>query len=271
MRAMLWGKIIGGVAGFAVGGPAGAVMGAALGHAADSGAIPQIQKGLKGFMPNGGGGSSAPLNSARLAAMLGQRDQLFAIAAVSLSAKLAKCDGPVNRQEIDAFKRSFHIPPQNVPLIGRLFDEARQSAQGFEPFAEELALAFESDNRVLLEEVLRALFAIARADGPLKPAETRFLQEVHRLLRLDRTAWDQAMNGQTRARPVDDGDPYQELGLTRRATNDELREARKRLMRENHPDGLAARGVPPEFVAKATERAARVNAAWDRIKRERGL
>ncbi|MBW4024112.1 MAG: molecular chaperone DjlA [Proteobacteria bacterium] len=270
---MLWGKIIGGVAGFAVGGPAGAVMGAALGHAADSGAIPQIQKGLKGFMPGQIGSASAPLNSARLAAMLGQRDQLFAIAAVTLSAKLAKCDGPVNRQEIDAFKRAFHVPPQNVPTVGRLFDEARKTAVGYEAFAEELALAFEADNRVLLEEVLRSLFVIARADGPVNQAETRFLADVHRLLRLDRHAWDQAMNGSAdRARPsAGEGDPYQELGLTRSASNEELRDARKRLMRENHPDGLASRGVPPEFIARATERAARVNAAWDRIKRERGL
>lgn len=269
---MLWGKIIGGVAGFAVGGPAGAVMGAALGHAADIGAIPQIQRGLKGFMPGGVSSSSAPLRSARMAAMLGQREQLFAIAAVTLSAKLAKSDAPVNRKEIDAFKRAFHVPPQNVPMVGRLFDEARKTPGGYEPFAEELALAFEADNRVVLEEVLRSLFVIARADGPLNAAETRFLTNVHRLLRLDRMAWDQAMNGAyDRARPSQEGDPYHELGLTRAATNEELREARKRLMRENHPDGLVARGVPPEFVARATERAARVNAAWDRIKRERGL
>jgi DnaJ like chaperone protein len=270
---MLWGKIIGGVAGFAVGGPAGAIMGAALGHAADSGAIPQIQKGLRGFMPGAGTTSSAPLNSARLAAMLGHRDQLFAIAAVTLSAKLAKCDGPVTRAEIDAFKTAFHVPPQNVPTVGRLFDEARKTSTGYEPFAEELALAFEADNRVLLEEVLRSLFVIARADGPVNEAETRFLADVHRLLRLDRFAWDQAKGGaNNRARPsAADGDPYVELGLTRAATNDQLREARKKLMRENHPDGLASRGVPPEFIARATERAARVNAAWDRIKRERGL
>jgi DnaJ like chaperone protein len=270
---MLWGKIIGGVAGFAVGGPAGAIMGAALGHAADSGAIPQIQKGLRGFMPGAGTTSSAPLNSARLAAMLGHRDQLFAIAAVTLSAKLAKCDGPVTRAEIDAFKAAFHVPPQNVPTVGRLFDEARKTSTGYEPFAEELALAFEADNRVLLEEVLRSLFVIARADGPVNEAETRFLADVHRLLRLDRFAWDQAKGGaNNRARPsAADGDPYVELGLTRAATNDQLREARKKLMRENHPDGLASRGVPPEFIARATERAARVNAAWDRIKRERGL
>ena len=270
---MLWGKIIGGFAGFAFGGPAGAVMGAALGHAADAGAIPQIQKGLRGFMPGGPGGNSAPLNSARLAAMLGHRDQLFAIAAVTLSAKLAKCDGPVNRAEIDAFKAAFHVPPQNVPTVGRLFDEARKSASGYEAFAEELALAFEADNRVLLEEVLRSLFVIARADGGLNAPELRFLAEVHRLLRLDQYAWDQAKGGTyERARPSsDESDPYSVLGLTRGATSEQLREARKRLMRENHPDTLASRGVPPEFVARATERAAQVNAAWDRIKRERGL
>ncbi|WP_419758078.1 TerB family tellurite resistance protein [Acidisoma sp.] len=270
---MLWGKIIGGVAGFAVGGPAGAVMGAALGHAADAGAIPQIQKGLRGFMPGGLGGNSAPLNSARLAAMLGHRDQLFAIAAVTLSAKLAKCDGPVNRAEIDAFKAAFHVPPQNVPTVGRLFDEARKSSNGYEAFAEELALAFEADNRVLLEEVLRSLFVIARADGGLNASELRFLADVHRLLRLDQFAWEQAKGGaQERARPSsDEGDPYSVLGLTRGATSEQLREARKRLMRENHPDTLASRGVPPEFIARSTERAAQVNAAWDRIKRERGL
>lgn len=268
---MLWGKIIGGVAGFAVGGPAGAVMGAALGHAADSGALPQIRKGLRGFVTNGASSASASINSARLAAMLGQREQVFAIAAVTLSAKLAKCDGPVTRIEIDAFKRSFSVPVENMPVVAKLFDEARKTPSGYEAFAEELAAAFSADNRVLLEEVLRSLFAIARADGPLNGPETKFLTEVHRRLRLDRTAWDNAMNNAARSGGQAESDPYHELGLTRSATNDALREARKRLMRENHPDSLAARGVPPEFVARATERAARVNAAWDRIKRERGL
>jgi DnaJ like chaperone protein len=42
-------------------------------------------------------------------------------------------------------------------------------------------------------------------------------------------------------------------------------------MRENHPDTLSARGVPEEFVKRATTKVAEINAAWDRIKRERGL
>ena len=81
-----WGKLLGGVAGFALGGPFGAAVGAALGHAADSGALPRVS-----FADAFGG---MPFNPARLAAALGRKDQLFAIGVVVLSAKLAKVGRP---------------------------------------------------------------------------------------------------------------------------------------------------------------------------------
>jgi DnaJ like chaperone protein len=61
------------------------------------------------------------------------------------------------------------------------------------------------------------------------------------------------------------------LGAERSASNDALRERWKQLMRENHPDSLASKGVPPEFIAAASDRVARINAAYDTIKRERKL
>ena len=66
-------------------------------------------------------------------------------------------------------------------------------------------------------------------------------------------------------------DPYEILGVARSANGEELRAVWRNLMRENHPDALAARGVPKEFIDKASQSVARINAAWDRIKRERGL
>ena len=111
-------------------------------------------------------------NPARVAAMFNRRDQLFAICVVVLSAKLAKCDGPVRREEIDAFKRQFRIPPEAVRDIGRLFDQARDSAEGFEGYAGQLGEAF-ADNRGMLEDVLAALFVIARADGAGERPRTR--------------------------------------------------------------------------------------------------
>lgn len=261
----MWGKIIGGMAGFAFGGPFGAVVGAALGHAAESGGFAQIGNfrlpGVSGFGP------------ARLAAMLGRREQLFAIGVVVLAAKLAKCDGPVNRAEIDAFKRSFQIPPAQAREVGRLFDTARDSSDGFEDYAEQLGQAF-ADQPGTLEDVLAALFAIARADRPLTVAEHQFLLAVCHRFNLGEAAWQRASSGAQRAQqspPPPGEDPYRILGVTRGASGEELRAAWKRLVRENHPDSVAGSGASPELVRRAGEKVARINAAWDSIKRERGL
>ncbi|MEJ0045651.1 MAG: DnaJ domain-containing protein [Rhodospirillales bacterium] len=61
------------------------------------------------------------------------------------------------------------------------------------------------------------------------------------------------------------------LGVKKNASDDAVRAAWKKLVRANHPDTLASRGVPPEFAADAGEKVAYINAAWDRIKRERKL
>ncbi|MDO9711241.1 TerB family tellurite resistance protein [Paracraurococcus lichenis] len=265
----LWGKIIGGVAGFMTGGPLGAVMGAALGHAADEGATRGSVGGLFG--------RSSVREAADIAAMLGSKEQLFAIAVVVLAAKLAKCDGPVKREEIDTFKRMFRIPPENLREIGQLFDQARDSADDFRPFAERLGEAF-ADNKGMLEDVLAALFQIARADGPMTKSEVAFLQAVQLGFGLDAVAWERARDGRGQqyrsasapTAPVGP-DAYAVLGVAKTASDEEVRQAWRRLMRENHPDSLAARGVPPDFIRRATDKVAEINAAWDLIKRERNL
>lgn len=243
-----WGKIIGGVTGFMTGGPIGAVLGAAMGHAADSG-----------------------VGRADLTALLGSKEQLFAVSVVVLSAKLAKCDGPVKRVEIDAFKRMFRIPPENMAEVGQLFDQAREDAQGFEAFADRVGQAF-ADNKVMLEDVLAALFAIARADAALTRGEVAFLQRVQVGFGLDAAAWERARDGQgPRAQQEPGVDPYSILGLPANATDEEVRATWRKLMRENHPDTLLARGVTPEFSKRATDKVAEINNAWDRIKRARRL
>ena len=254
-----WGKIIGGMAGFAMGGPFGAVVGAALGHAADNGALPNLGQTFGGAIPH----------PARLAALLGRREQLFSLCVVVVAAKLARCDGPVSRAEIDAFKRHFRIPPEAVRDVGRLFDQARDNDEPVELYARQLGEAF-ADNRGVLEDVLAALFVIARADRPLNQTEESFLARVHRGFGLEQAAWDRSRG--SIPRPMADApDPYAELGVARSASGDAIRAAWKQLMRENHPDSLAARGVPAEFITRANDKVARINAAWDRIKRERGL
>ena len=254
-----WGKMLGGVAGFAMGGPLGAMVGAALGHAADAGAL-------------GGKASAISATTPDLMAFFGSKENLFSFSVVVLSAKLAKVDGPIKREEIAAFRNLFHVPQEALGEVGRLFDQARESAEGWEPFAEKLGEAF-ADNKAMLEDVLVALVQIARADGPVTKSEGDMLRGIHARFGLDAAAWERAKGGTRRAAaPETQGeDPYSMLGLTRQASDEEVRLAWRKLMRENHPDSLASRGVPEEFVKRATEKVAQINAAWDRIKRERGL
>ena len=259
----MWGKIIGSVAGFAVGGPIGAVVGAALGHAADSGGL--------GAVANPFGSPQVGFGAAKMAALFGRRDQVFAIGVVVLAAKLAKCDGPVVRSEIDAFRSSFRIPQESVRDIGRLFDRARDSSESFEGYAGQLGESF-ADNRGVLEDVLLALFSIARADAPINKAEHHFLSVVCRRFGLGPEAWERARDARGRQYVrANEDDPYHVLGVPRTASDEELRAAWVRLMRENHPDSLASRGVTADFIARSSEKVAEINAAWDRIKRERGL
>ena len=142
--------------------------------------------------------------------MLGGRDQLFALGVVVLSAKLAKCDGVVTREEIDAFKRQFRIPPEAVRDVGRMFDTRRGTVpRGSRPMPRQLGDAF-ADAPGVLEDVLAALVR-HRARGQAEinaPGDWTFLQRVHRRFNLGAIAWDRASGAAPRFRPEPTDDAY---------------------------------------------------------------
>ena len=189
---------------------------------------------------------------------------------VVLSAKMAKSDGRVTRAEVDAFKRVFHISPAQENAIGRLFDRARHSADGFEPYAFQLAHVFRGKPAVL-EEILTGLFIIATADAALETAEASFLQRVAYIFGFDANAFARIaaragvrMQGQEKPRDQTH-EAFAILGITESATNEQIKLAYRALIREHHPDKLMAEGMPPEFVATATEKMKRINVAYDTI------
>ena len=60
-------------------------------------------------------------------------------------------------------------------------------------------------------------------------------------------------------------------GIPRDADNGAIKAAYRKLVRENHPDTLIAQGMPEDFVELATEKVATINAAYDKIRAQRGL
>lgn len=260
----IWGKILGGAAGFAVGGPLGALLGAVAGHAVDELRGNDAPAGAVDAPGNGtpGDGSPGPDQTKSIA---------FTVGVIVLGAKMAKADGVVHRVEIDAFRRVFQVPPEELKNVGRLFDIAKRDSAGFELYAKQLSRMFQ-DRRPVLEDLLGGLFHIATADHVIHRAELDFLRAVAGIFGFADEEFEQLrrIHGGANAGGGDAlDDPYAVLGVAPSAGMEEIKAAYRRLVRENHPDRVMAQGLPQEFIDIAQEKMAAINAAYDKIERTR--
>ena len=253
------GKIVGGVAGFMIGGPIGALIGVFAGHK-----LLDRTSGAAGFLESGEGENRLP-------------DQaVFAAGVIALAAKLAKADGVVRKDEIRVLRTVF--PPGEVDQasVAALYNEAKQTSEGFEEYAEQLYAVFRRRPAVLVQ-VLEILFAVALADGELNHAEEAFLNRVAGIFRFPPQLVEmvrkrhQFSGARAGAHEPTEADNLAILGLKPDATDDEIKRRYRELVRENHPDRLVAQGMAEEFVAQATERLKAINAAYDRLSAQREL
>jgi DnaJ like chaperone protein len=192
-----------------------------------------------------------------------ERSVGFTIAVIALAAKMAKADGRVTVDEVSVFRRIFTIPPGEEVNAARVFDFAREDVAGFDAYARKIAAMFDEPGHQVLIDLLEGLARIALADGDVHPAEEVFLAEVARIFGLGGTEWRAV---RARVMPPGGCDPFEVLGLPCGAPVETARAAWKAAVRENHPDRLAARGLPEEALKLAEARLIAVNRAWDAIR-----
>jgi len=264
----IFGLILGGAAGLiALRGPLGALLGTAVDRwrRQEAGAEPVDGMAIDGAAVDEAvvDGTSMDGVSPRLAT----KRVAFTIAAIALGAKMAKADGLVTRDEVDAFKQVFHISAEEMENVGRIFDQARKSPLGYEAYAQQIAGMFRRQPTVL-EELLDGLFHIAKADGRVIEEEIDYLQDVAAIF-----GFDAAKFARIRASHLgaDKTDPFVVLGVAHDAPNTEIKAAYRKLVRDNHPDRLIAKGMPKEFIDIATDKLAAINSAYERVARERGI
>jgi DnaJ like chaperone protein len=263
MDRVIHGKIAGAFLGFMFGGPVGAALGVLVGHAHDVRSEADSLSFLQRFRGQQRGFAGKTPQAA------------FTMGVIVLGAKMAKADGRVTTAEIDAFKRVFNIQESQVAGIGVLFDQARKSAGGFEPYAFQVAQVHRNSPAVL-EEVLSGLFIIAASDsnGVISQPELEFLERVAVIFdfttidfgRIAARAGVRFPGGQ---KPRDES--YAILGLPEDATPEVIKTTYRALIRKHHPDKLVSQGMPPEFIATATEKMKRINGAYDTICRAKGI
>lgn len=241
----IWGKLLGGAAGFALGGPLGALIGLAAGHAVDH------------FSQEYARDADEEPDATQSIA--------FTVGFIALAAKMAKADGVVRRAEIDVFRRLFHVPPEEMVNVGRVFDLARRDVAGYEAYARQIADLFD-DRHAVLEELLDSLFLIAEADNHLDPREIAFLRNVAAIFGFNDEEFERILASRPGHADDPEINPWSVLGVAPDADDAAVKAAYRKLLQEHHPDRLIAQGLPAEFIDVATEKTAAINAAYARVK-----
>lgn len=266
---MSWlGKFIGGAFGFMLGGPLGAILGASVGHQFDVG-IGGLEDGV----------SFDPGDQHRV-------QMAFFTATFSVMGHIAKADG--------------HVTPEEISQANRIMDqmaisgEMRKTAinlfqQGKSPdFALDNVLAQfykECHRRTdLIRMFLEIQMQEAFADGVLDGNEGRLLLQICARLRISRFDYERLkIQLQAQRRFYGQGthyhrpepksslqDAYGVLGLTPAATEAEVKKAYRRLMSQNHPDKLVAKGLPEEMMKLAKEKTQKISKAYETIQKSGG-
>lgn len=242
----IWGKIIGGTTGFALGGPLGAIIGMMIGGSFDR--------------------SARKFSSSNQISQQ-QKQNVFALCIIVLSAKIAKADGQVTKEEIYTFKEKFNIQAEEMSEVSKIFNEAKKSSFGFKNIADQVGNLF-SDNKVLLEQLLNNLFYIAEADGLTSINELEVLKSISQSFHFNETDFQRIFHSRLNNK---ESDPYKILGVTREDSDNNIRKKWIELSKEHHPDYLIAKGMPKEFIKEANKELSSINLAYDKIKELRGF
>ncbi len=236
----IWGKIIGSATGFAFGGPIGALLGGAAGHALDKFKTKKI-----------------------LPEELALKQIGFTVGVIVLSAKMAKADGKVTKNEIKAFKKKINVPDNEIKNVARLWDQAKKTTDGFEVYAKQISDLLEKNSSVL-EELLNLLVIIAEADGKITNLEKKYLKEVSDIFGFSEKDFERICSSKLNEYI----DPYHTLGVSKDAPLEEIKNRWKKLAIKHHPDRLIAQGIPKDIIETNTYRLKEINNAWDLIKNE---
>ena len=245
----IWGKLIGGAAGMALGGPIGAILGIAAGHGVDKVSKFDTDESNKNFSND-------------------QKEQIFATSVIAISAKLAKADGKISKSEILAFKKIFEFPAEDEKAISNIFNSAKKNIDDYKDIAEQVYKVFKAD-RGLLFELLNSLFSIAYADGELHPKERDMLFEIAKVFQISGNEFESLNNIFEEKISTDNTSinrSYKILGLSENTSLEQVSNQYRKLIKEYHPDKLQGMGLPKEFIELANQKLSAINKAYTEIK-----
>lgn len=209
--------------------------------------------------------------------------EVFFNTAFKVMGYLAKADGRVSEQEIKAARSVMRRMGLNEQQRLRAIELFNLGKNGQLDLAQELqhlrqvSHSQQSLLRIFLEVQLQAAFA----DGFLSAAKQEILQQICRHLGLMpfnfagfsgyQQQSHQHSRQHTRPAHISLEQDYALLNVAKTASDAEVKKAYRKMMSQNHPDKLVAKGLPDSMIKLATEKTQQIQAAYERICRSRGM
>ncbi|NIS91460.1 MAG: co-chaperone DjlA [Woeseiaceae bacterium] len=200
----------------------------------------------------------------------------------SVMGALCKADNVVTRDEIKAVERAFemlNLDSEQREQAKAAFTRGKQADFNLDAAVDDFA-RLSHRRGPLVQLFLQLQIMAVAADGRIDPAEHTMMVRVARRLGLhevDVSRLEALLRAATGgpsaagAPPPKDrlADAYAALGVTPDNSAAEIKRAYRKLISQNHPDKLAARGLPESMRAVAEERSREINSAYDLIKAAR--
>jgi DnaJ like chaperone protein len=266
---MVWqGKALGALIGVFAAGPVGALFGTFIGHLFD------VQ--AESTLDDGDG-------EAHATASAGAVQEAFFRATFQVMGHLAKADGRVSEDEIRAARAmmsEFRLGEREVQLAIELFTQGKRRDLPLEELLRELRRVCR--NRPdLCRMFVQIQLQTALWGGSLNTAGREILARVcasigvsaYEVVQMEALLRMQQAARRPEARPTVDrvAEAYQVLGVVRTASDGEVTKAYRRLMNQNHPDKLVAKGLPESMMKVAEEKTRQIRAAYEVLREARGM
>lgn len=269
---MTWqGKALGALLGILMAGPAGAIFGTFIGHLFD--VQVDASRRLRG-----------PRQSQSHASARGVQEAFFR-ATFQVMGHLAKADGRVSEEEIRAARSmmlELRLAEREIKYAIELFTQGKAPDFPLETTLSQL-YGLCRDQPEVRRMFMQIQLQAALWGGALNPAGRRVMARVcealgvsayelvqmEALLRMQNATRQPDAEARRKVDPV--AQAYEVLGVARTATDAEVTKAYRRLMSQNHPDKLHAKGLPESMMKVAEEKTRQILAAYEVVRGARGM